>query len=106
MCRSNSRGSTPPTVVYVVFAGIACVKVRVRPRGCNHNPRLRDPRPRPPAVLVPPTARRLRDRPARAIRPLIPRRDQHPLHNVGPHQCTGAIDQLIDLDGEPSTSGR
>ena len=50
-------------------------------------PRLRDPRPRPPPVLVAPPALRSRDRPPRrAIRPLIPHRDQHPVHDISPHQ--------------------
>ena len=64
-------------------------------------PRLRDPRPRPPTMLVPPTPLRLRDRPPRrAIRPLIPHRDQHPMHHISPHQRARAIDHLLDLPHE------
>ena len=64
-------------------------------------PRLRDPRPRPPPVLLAPPALGLRDRPpGRALRPLIPHRDQLRVRLISADPPARAIDQLLDLRRE------
>jgi hypothetical protein len=64
-------------------------------------PRLRDPRPRPAPMLLPPPALGLRDRlPGRAIRPLKPNRDQHPVGLIGPDERVRMVNQLRHLPGE------
>ena len=64
-------------------------------------PRLRDPRPRPASMPVPPPPLGLSDRPARRpIRPRIPHRHQHPMHHISPHQRARPIHQFIDLGRE------
>ncbi len=64
-------------------------------------PRLRDPRPRPPPVLLTPPPLGGRHRPSRrAIRPRIAHRHQDRVRLIGPHMPARAIDQLIDLPGK------
>ena len=64
-------------------------------------PRLRDPRPRPPAMLATPPPLGLRNPPARRpLRPQIADRDQLPMRGIRPDLPVRAVDQLIDLLGE------
>ena len=65
-------------------------------------PRLRDPRPIPPPMPLPPAALGLRDRPTRrSLRPQIAHRDQRRVRLIRTDLPVRTLDQLLDLRREP-----